>query len=146
MDPTIATNENVDIVESKNTNGAENQDFKEYDINEYDAKEIDPSIYEDSFYDYNTNGANPTGSTYESEFGPGRPAETQVTESNVSWLLHLYVGNKSVVWQENAEGAFFYCNHITVILMLLINRNNVNLPYYVSVFLLTPPHMKVAQL
>uniref|UniRef100_A0A9J7ZRB4 Collagen, type XI, alpha 1b n=1 Tax=Cyprinus carpio carpio TaxID=630221 RepID=A0A9J7ZRB4_CYPCA len=84
VDPTVATNENVDIVESQSTpQGAENQDFKEYDINEYDAKEIDPSVYDDSFYDYNTNGAKPTGSTYESEFGPGRPAETQVTESNV---------------------------------------------------------------
>uniref|UniRef100_A0A673LMQ0 Collagen, type XI, alpha 1b n=1 Tax=Sinocyclocheilus rhinocerous TaxID=307959 RepID=A0A673LMQ0_9TELE len=97
VDPTIATSENVDIVESKNTNGAENQYFKEYDINEYDAKELDPSIYDDSLYDYNTNGAKPTGSTYDSEFGPGRPAETQITESNVSRLLHIYVGIKSIV-------------------------------------------------
>lgn len=84
VDPTIATNENVEIVESKTTNEAETLDFKEYDINEYDAKVLDPSNYDDSFYDYNTNGAKPTGSTYEDEFGPGRPAETQVTESNVS--------------------------------------------------------------
>lgn len=84
MDSTIAANENVDIVESKNTDGAENQDFKEYDISEYDAKQIDPSVYDDSFYDYNTNGAKPTGTTYESEIGPGRPAETEFTESNVS--------------------------------------------------------------
>uniref|UniRef100_A0A8C2A021 Collagen, type XI, alpha 1b n=1 Tax=Cyprinus carpio TaxID=7962 RepID=A0A8C2A021_CYPCA len=92
VDPTIATNENVDIVESQSTpQGAENQDFKEYDINEYDAKEIDPSVYDDSFYDYNTNGAKPTGSTYESEFGPGRPAETQVTESNVMCFCLCYV-------------------------------------------------------
>lgn len=86
VDPTIATNENVEIVESKNTNAAETQDFKEYDINEYDVKELDRSTYDDSFYEYgtNTNGGNPTGSTYEEEFGPGRPAETEVTESNVS--------------------------------------------------------------
>ncbi|XP_073705528.1 uncharacterized protein [Garra rufa] len=83
VDPTIATNENVDVVESENTNTAENQDFKEYDMNEYDPKEVDPSVYEDSFYDYNTNEAKPTGSTYESEIGPGRPAETEYTESNV---------------------------------------------------------------
>uniref|UniRef100_A0A673G5N6 Collagen, type XI, alpha 1b n=1 Tax=Sinocyclocheilus rhinocerous TaxID=307959 RepID=A0A673G5N6_9TELE len=99
VDPTVAINENVDIVESKSTNGAENQDFKEYDINEYDTKEVDPSIYEDSFYDYNTNGAKPTGSTYESEFEPGRPAETQVTESNLSFFYsHLHICFPHTLW------------------------------------------------
>lgn len=93
VDSTVAPNENVEIVESKSTAEGDVQDFKEYDINEYEAKEIDPNHYDDSFYEYNTNGAKPTSSAYEDEFGPGRPAETEVRESNVSLHHPIFFGS-----------------------------------------------------
>lgn len=111
VDPTAGANENVQILESKSNNEGDIQDFKEYDINEYEAKEIDPNNYEDSFYEFNTNGAKPTSSAYEDEFGPGRPAETEVTESNVS-LLHFNSTSAWTAWQEflwNLDFHWCYC-------------------------------------
>ncbi len=60
-------------------------EFKEYDLKEYDNKEFVEKPYEYGDYgDYGPTEAKPTSATYEEEFGPGVPAETDFRESNVS--------------------------------------------------------------
>lgn len=60
-------------------------EFKEYDIKEYDNKQSVEKPYEYGDYgDYGPTDAKPTSVTYEEEFGPGVPAETDIRESSVS--------------------------------------------------------------
>lgn len=74
----VDTQDNVD----KTTDVYE---FKEYDLKEYDNKEFVEKPYEYGDYgDYGTTDTKPTSATYEEEFGPGVPAETDFRESSVS--------------------------------------------------------------
>lgn len=60
-------------------------EFKEYDLKEYDDKEIVDKPYDYSYYgNYGHTDAKPTSATYDEEFGPGVPAETNIRESSVS--------------------------------------------------------------
>ncbi|TMS10117.1 Collagen alpha-1(XI) chain, partial [Larimichthys crocea] len=83
----VDTQDNVD----KTTDVYE---FKEYDLKEYDNKEFVEKPYEYGDYgDYGTTDTKPTSATYEEEFGPGVPAETDFRESSVTGG-HSYLGEK----------------------------------------------------
>ncbi|WP_237581202.1 hypothetical protein, partial [Salmonella sp. gx-f7] len=62
----------------------------------YDNKEIVDKPYDYGDYgDYGPTDAKPTSATYEEEFGPGVPAETDFRESNLS---------AGVVWSDGWRG------------------------------------------
>lgn len=75
----VKTNEKVD----PNTKAYE---FEEYDLKEYGNKEFLEKPYDYGNYDdlYGQTDANPTSVTFEEDFGPGSPAETDIRESSVS--------------------------------------------------------------
>lgn len=83
VDPTnaVETAAPVDPVEKVDP-ATDVYEFKEYDLKEYDNKEVIEKPYD--YGDYGDYGAKPTSATYEDEFGPGVPAETDIRESNVS--------------------------------------------------------------
>ncbi|TKS79519.1 Collagen alpha-1(XI) chain [Collichthys lucidus] len=83
----VDTQENVDHT-------TDVYEFKEYNLKEYDNKEIVEKPYEYGDYgDYGTTDTKPTSATYEEEFGPGVPAETDFRESSVTGG-HSYLGEK----------------------------------------------------
>lgn len=86
VDPTAAV-ETVAPVDTKEKvdPATDMYEFKEYDLKEYDNKEFGEKTYDYGDYDsYGTIDAKPTSVTYEEEFGPGVPAETDFRESSVS--------------------------------------------------------------
>lgn len=84
VDPTVAVETAVDT-QVKVDPATDVYEFKEYDLKEYDNKELIDKPYEYGDYgDYGPTDAKPTSVTYEEEFGPGVPAETDIRESSVS--------------------------------------------------------------
>lgn len=84
-DPTVAVETAAPVDTQEKVDPATDvYEFKEYDLKNYDNKEFVEKTYEyGDDYDYGTGGAKPTP-TYEEEFGPGVPAETDFRESSVS--------------------------------------------------------------
>lgn len=85
-DPTAAVDTAAPVDAQEKADPATNvYEFKEYDLKEYDNKEFVEKPYDYGDYgDYGTTEAKPTSATYEEEFGPGVPAETDFRESSVS--------------------------------------------------------------
>lgn len=84
-DPTAAVETAAPVDTQKKDPGTDVYDFKEYDLKEYDNKEFVEKPYDYGDYgDYVPTDAKPTSATYDGDFGPGVPAETGITESNVS--------------------------------------------------------------
>uniref|UniRef100_A0A672YZK6 Collagen, type XI, alpha 1b n=1 Tax=Sphaeramia orbicularis TaxID=375764 RepID=A0A672YZK6_9TELE len=85
-DPTVAVETAAPVDPKENVDpGTEIYEFKEYDLKNYDNKEFVEKAYEYGNYDdYGTTDGKPTSATYEEEFGPGVPAETDIRESSVS--------------------------------------------------------------
>lgn len=69
-------------------------EFEEYDLKEYGNKEFLEKPYDYGHYDdnYGPTDANPTSVTFEEDFGPGSPAETDIRESSVSAAAGRVVG------------------------------------------------------
>lgn len=93
VDPTTAaeTVVPVETQEEVKTNEKVDPDTKAYGFEEYDLKEYDNKEFLEKSYDYGNYGdhydptdANPTSVTFEEDFGPGSPAETDIRESSVS--------------------------------------------------------------
>lgn len=59
-------------------------EFKEYDMKEYDKELVEKPFDYGDYGDYGLPDAKPTPEKYE-DFGPGVPAQTDFTESSVSW-------------------------------------------------------------
>lgn len=75
-------------------------EFKEYDLKEYDNKAFAEKTHDyGDYYDFGLTGAKPTPTTYEEEFGPGVPAETDFRESSVS--------GAGVGWMWWGQGGFW---------------------------------------
>uniref|UniRef100_A0A3B4ZKS0 Collagen, type XI, alpha 1b n=1 Tax=Stegastes partitus TaxID=144197 RepID=A0A3B4ZKS0_9TELE len=94
VDPTVAVETAAPVDPKEKVDPATDvYEFKEYDLKEYDNKEFVEKPYDYGDYgDYNPTDAKPTPETYEEEFGPGVPAETDIRESSVSG--HSYLGEK----------------------------------------------------
>uniref|UniRef100_A0A3Q1CJT1 Fibrillar collagen NC1 domain-containing protein n=1 Tax=Amphiprion ocellaris TaxID=80972 RepID=A0A3Q1CJT1_AMPOC len=94
MDPTVAVETAAPVDPKEKVEPATDvYEFKEYDLKEYDNKEFVEKPYEYGDYgDYNPTDAKPTPETYEEEFGPGVPAETDIRESSVSGAVIRTVG------------------------------------------------------
>uniref|UniRef100_A0A3Q1EYJ9 Collagen, type XI, alpha 1b n=1 Tax=Acanthochromis polyacanthus TaxID=80966 RepID=A0A3Q1EYJ9_9TELE len=94
VDPTVAVETAVPVDPKEKVEPATDvYEFKEYDLKEYDNKEFLEKPYEYGDYgDYNPTDAKPTPETYEEEFGPGVPAETDIRESSVSGAVARTVG------------------------------------------------------
>lgn len=86
VDPTVAVETAAPVDTPEKVDPATDvYEFKEYDMKEYDNKQFVEKPYEYGDYgDYGTADAKPTSATYEEEFGPGVPAETDIRESSVS--------------------------------------------------------------
>lgn len=93
VDPTTAveTVVPVETQEEVKTHGKVDPDTKPYEFEEYDLKEYGNKEFLEKPYDYRNyddvfgqTDANPTSVTFEEDFGPGSPAETDIRESSVS--------------------------------------------------------------
>lgn len=86
VDPTVAVETAAPVDPQEKVDPATDvYEFKEYDLKEYDNKEFVEKPYEYGDYgDYGPTDTKPTSATYEEEFGPGVPAETDIRESSVS--------------------------------------------------------------
>lgn len=86
VDPTVAVKSAApEETQDKVDPATDVYEFKEYDIKEYDNKQFVEKPYDYGDYgDYGPTDAKPTSVTYEEEFGPGVPAETDIRESSVS--------------------------------------------------------------
>lgn len=85
VDPPVKVDTETDVKE-----------FKEYDLKEYDTKDFVEKPYDYGNYgdygdygDYGTTNAKPTPEVYEEEFGPGVPAETDISVSDYPWERNL---------------------------------------------------------
>uniref|UniRef100_A0A671Y9Y3 Collagen, type XI, alpha 1b n=1 Tax=Sparus aurata TaxID=8175 RepID=A0A671Y9Y3_SPAAU len=85
VDPTIAVETAAPVDPKEKVDPATDvYEFKEYDLKEYDHKEFVEKPYEYGDYgDYGTTDTKPTSATYDDEFGPGVPAETDISVSAV---------------------------------------------------------------
>lgn len=85
VDPTIAVETAAPVDPKEKVDPATDvYEFKEYDLKEYDHKEFVEKPYEYGDYgDYGTADTKPTSATYDDEFGPGVPAETDISVSAV---------------------------------------------------------------
>uniref|UniRef100_A0A8C4IEC6 Collagen, type XI, alpha 1b n=1 Tax=Dicentrarchus labrax TaxID=13489 RepID=A0A8C4IEC6_DICLA len=95
VDPTAAVETAAPVDNQEKVDpGTDVYEFKEYDLKEYDNKEFVEKPYEYGDYgDYGPTDGKPTSATYEDEFGPGVPAETDIRESSVTGG-HSYLGEK----------------------------------------------------
>lgn len=92
VDPTTAVETAVPVGTQEEVKTHEKVDpdtkayeFEEYDLKEYGNKEFVEKPYDYGDYDnYGPTDANPTSVTFEEDFGPGSPAETDIRESSVS--------------------------------------------------------------
>lgn len=90
VDPTTAV-ETVETQEEVKTHGKVDPDTKAYEFEEFDLKEYGNKEFLEKSYGYDNyddvfgqTDANPTSVTFEEDFGPGSPAETDIRESSVS--------------------------------------------------------------
>lgn len=85
---TTAAVETVAPVDTHKKVDSDAYEFKEYDLKEYDNKEFVEKPYDYGDYgDYGPFDTKPTSVTNEEEFGPGVPAQTDISESSVSaWV------------------------------------------------------------
>ena len=89
VDPTVAVEtpapeKSIDSADP----GVDVYDFKEYELKEDAVEGSDKALYDyDAYNNYGTEGE--TQPTSEDEFGPGVPAQTDITESNVSKVLDV---------------------------------------------------------
>lgn len=82
---TTAAVETVAPVDTYKKVDSDAYEFKEYDLKEYDNKEFVEKPYDYGDYgDYGPFDTKPTSATKEEEFGPGVPAQTDISESSVS--------------------------------------------------------------
>lgn len=92
VDPTPAAESVVPVETQEEVKTHEKADadtkaseFEYYDMKEYGNKEFPEKYDEYGNYDvYGQTDANPTSVTFEGDFGPGSPAETDIRESSVS--------------------------------------------------------------
>lgn len=101
VDPTAAVETAAPVDNQEKVDpGTDVYEFKEYDLKEYDNKEFVEKPYEYGDYgDYGPTDAKPTSATYEDEFGPGVPAETDIRESSVSAGAVSSDGGRGEVWR-----------------------------------------------
>lgn len=103
VDPTVAV-EAAAPVETKDKvdPATDAYEFKEYDLKEYDNKQFVEKPYDYGDYgDYGPTDTKPTSVTYEEEFGPGVPAETDIRESSVSTGV---IRSECRVWRVGVGG------------------------------------------
>lgn len=85
VDPTVAVEAAAPVdTQEKADPATDVYEFKEYDLKEYDNKALEKPYEYGDYGDYGTGDAKPTSATYDDEFGPGVPAETDFRESSVS--------------------------------------------------------------
>ena len=97
VDPTDPVEAVVPVeTQDKVDPGTDVYEFKEYDLKEYDNKESVDKAYD--YGDYSPTDAKPPSETYEEEFGPGVPAETDFSVST-----GMVGGGESVVAFRNLK-------------------------------------------
>lgn len=85
VDPTVALETAAPVDNQDKVDPATDvYEFKEYDLKEYDNKELEKTYEYGDYGEYGPTDAKPTSATYDEEFGPGVPAETDFKESSVS--------------------------------------------------------------
>lgn len=92
VDPTTAAETVVPVETQEEVKTHEKVDadtkayeFEEYDLKDYGKKEFLEKAFDYGSYDiYDQPNANPTPVTFNEDFGPGSPAETDIRESSVS--------------------------------------------------------------
>lgn len=91
VDPTTAVETAVQVETQEEVETHEKVDpdtkafeFEEYDLKAYGDKGFVEKTYDYGDYNYGPTDANPTSVTFEEDFGPGSPAETDIRESSVS--------------------------------------------------------------